>query len=524
MSPGFPYQSLLIWWVLAICIFFSLSGPKVSYQIYMWDEPIQCVAFFLSLWPQSLLPISTCGMTLYNALLSFSPFGHKVSYQYLHVGWPYTMLCFLSLPLAAKYPTNIYMWDDPIQCFAFFLSLRPQSLLPKSTCGMTLYNALLSFSPFGHKVSYQNLHVGWAYTMLYFLSLPLAAKSPTNIYMWDGPMQCFAFFLSLWPQSLLPISTCGMTLYNALLSFSPFGHKVSYQYLHVGWPYTMLCFLSLPLAAKSPTNIYMWDDPIQCFAFFLSLWPQSLLPKSTCGMTLYNALLSFSPFGHKISYQYLHLGWPYTMRCFLSLSLWPQSLLPISTCGMGLYNALLSFSLYLAAKSPANFYMWDEPMQCVAFFRSLRPQTPHPISWDESVQYFVRIMTAYTFSQITNQTPTLQHSIRHHINIMLLETRNERDDCQRNFVLTRNGWDCAQIARFMGPTWGPPGSCRPQMGPMLSPWTLPSGAFSLSPLPLIPIEITRGMNQYNVLPFFSPPSGHRFPYQYLLVGWVCSGG
>ena len=33
----------------------------------------------------------------------------------------------------------------------------------------------------------------------------------------------------------------------------------------------------------------------------------------------------------------------------------------------------------------------------------------------------------------------------------------------------------AQIAKFMGPTWGPPGSCRPQMGPMLAPWTLPSG-------------------------------------------------
>ena len=29
-----------------------------------------------------------------------------------------------------------------------------------------------------------------------------------------------------------------------------------------------------------------------------------------------------------------------------------------------------------------------------------------------------------------------------------------------------------QIARFMGPTWGPPGSCRPQMGLMLAPWTL----------------------------------------------------
>ena len=38
-------------------------------------------------------------------------------------------------------------------------------------------------------------------------------------------------------------------------------------------------------------------------------------------------------------------------------------------------------------------------------------------------------------------------------------------------------WCCdlgslTQIANFMGPTWGPPGSCRPQMGPMLAPWTL----------------------------------------------------
>ena len=33
----------------------------------------------------------------------------------------------------------------------------------------------------------------------------------------------------------------------------------------------------------------------------------------------------------------------------------------------------------------------------------------------------------------------------------------------------------SQITRFMGPTWGPPGSCRPQMDPMLVPWTLLSG-------------------------------------------------
>ena len=32
-----------------------------------------------------------------------------------------------------------------------------------------------------------------------------------------------------------------------------------------------------------------------------------------------------------------------------------------------------------------------------------------------------------------------------------------------------------QKARFMWPTWGPPGFCRPQVGPMLVPWTLLSG-------------------------------------------------
>ena len=31
------------------------------------------------------------------------------------------------------------------------------------------------------------------------------------------------------------------------------------------------------------------------------------------------------------------------------------------------------------------------------------------------------------------------------------------------------------ITRFMGPTWGPSGADRTQMGPILAPWTLPSG-------------------------------------------------
>ena len=33
-------------------------------------------------------------------------------------------------------------------------------------------------------------------------------------------------------------------------------------------------------------------------------------------------------------------------------------------------------------------------------------------------------------------------------------------------------------SKFTGTTWGPPGSCRPQVGPMWAPWTLLSDLFS----------------------------------------------
>ena len=35
--------------------------------------------------------------------------------------------------------------------------------------------------------------------------------------------------------------------------------------------------------------------------------------------------------------------------------------------------------------------------------------------------------------------------------------------------------EASQITKFMGPTWGPHGPYRPQMGPVLAPWTLLSG-------------------------------------------------
>ena len=37
------------------------------------------------------------------------------------------------------------------------------------------------------------------------------------------------------------------------------------------------------------------------------------------------------------------------------------------------------------------------------------------------------------------------------------------------------------IAKFMGPTWGPSGANRTQVGPMLAPWTLLAGLFLSGP-------------------------------------------
>ena len=41
-------------------------------------------------------------------------------------------------------------------------------------------------------------------------------------------------------------------------------------------------------------------------------------------------------------------------------------------------------------------------------------------------------------------------------------------------------YSVSQIENFIAPIWGPPGSCRPQMGPMMAPWTLLSGMLHIS--------------------------------------------
>ena len=56
----------------------------------------------------------------------------------------------------------------------------------------------------------------------------------------------------------------------------------------------------------------------------------------------------------------------------------------------------------------------------------------------------------------------------------------ERDESNRRIMLLLSLYKDFHLSstsqiKFMGPTWGPSGSCQTQMGPMLAPWTLLSG-------------------------------------------------
>ena len=57
--------------------------------------------------------------------------------------------------------------------------------------------------------------------------------------------------------------------------------------------------------------------------------------------------------------------------------------------------------------------------------------------------------------------------------------------CRKSVVLPQKQWPnlqlCTQMARFMGPTWGPPGADRTQVGPMLAPCIFLSGYVCFQP-------------------------------------------
>ena len=77
--------------------------------------------------------------------------------------------------------------------------------------------------------------------------------------------------------------------------------------------------------------------------------------------------------------------------------------------------------------------------------------------------------------------------------------------------------DPTMIARVMGPSWGPPGSCRPQMGPVLAPWTLLFGKSLCQHQSrmwwAVPCRFTTGLNPNPTptQPYTTPPPPHLHP-------------
>ena len=78
----------------------------------------------------------------------------------------------------------------------------------------------------------------------------------------------------------------------------------------------------------------------------------------------------------------------------------------------------------------------------------------------------------YAFGNLgISQYIKLSHNTLLHTELPLNMSTNHRPDAE----LTYNTQYLLQIARFMGPTWGPSGANRTQVGPMLAPWTSLSG-------------------------------------------------
>ena len=103
-----------------------------------------------------------------------------------------------------------------------------------------------------------------------------------------------------------------------------------------------------------------------------------------------------------------------------------------------------------ATKNGSNFKKW---VQCLAFCMVL---------------YIYETLTFYIlgFLAISFRVTALVKGPMYHCN-------NVNEITLLRYVI--NQQITTQIAKFMGPTLGPPGSCRRQMRPMLAPWTLISG-------------------------------------------------
>ena len=110
--------------------------------------------------------------------------------------------------------------------------------------------------------------------------------------------------------------------------------------------------------------------------------------------------------------------------------------------------------------------------QCVFVFYIFLPHWRHAASWKFAlnkdmgiVSNLCSIMFYCSFDFSCSYPHKMANILRMSFSMLVFQSNCCSD----------NGLGPAQIAKFLWPTWGPPGSWRPQMGPMLASWTLISG-------------------------------------------------
>ena len=77
----------------------------------------------------------------------------------------------------------------------------------------------------------------------------------------------------------------------------------------------------------------------------------------------------------------------------------------------------------------------------------------------------------YNYSDITWESLDLKWQLNMFLQ-QLVRVDNNNKIATFHFTELPSQRASTQIAKFMGPTWGPPGSCRPQMGPHAGPKNL----------------------------------------------------
>ena len=128
-----------------------------------------------------------------------------------------------------------------------------------------------------------------------------------------------------------------------------------------------------------------------------------------------------------------------------------------------------------------------------------------------------------------NDIPAIHTFLSIHYSCMYPESKGPQMDHDATSIWPESV-KSTQIAKFMGPTRGPPGSCRPQVGPMLAPWTLLWGNVNLRVFVTCVVVGIKNIWIYSLFKYYFHDFCHRFklsrlitysvPSQYLNYCWA----